>query len=366
MRRAFFLLLMLLPGAVHALLPNYCNILQLPGWWGSGDYMLVWRKKRFYPPLVTSNTLGFFPQIGNPGTTILFGDEYVGDSPLSGGRGDFGIWLSCVVGFGGTYFSLGRESVDYDIGTKTEGTGEPIIGRPFFDPITATQSADLISFPALNPNGFVSANTTNNVWGGDLYVRYRMLASECFKLDFLGGFRFTRLDDDLDIDSQTTTALLERFTVFDHFGTRNDFYSGLIGFYTELRSQCWGLVAYGKVGLGNMVKKTHIYGQTTSLISGTTTVTNHGLLTQSSNIRNYSINQFEVVPEINAQVQLRVWPHLWFTLGYQYIFWPRVLLAGNQVDLDIDLTQTISSPTFPAKNVSFWAQSLTVGFSFLY
>lgn len=353
--RNLLLVLLILPELAYGYLS--CSRLQTCEWWGGGEYLLTWRKQRFYPPLVTTSDAADEGILGQPSTTILFGDECVDRSPRSGGRGDAGFWITRDVGFGATYYDLGREKVDFDIESGLDG--EPVFARPFNN--SGAQTSDLLSSPGVQLFGLADVDTNNTIWGGDLYVRYRMLCFSCLRLDLLGGFRFIRLDDDLDISTRTTSGLILPATVdiADHFNATNDYYSGLIGFVGELRSQCWALNVVGKVGLGNMIKKIDISGQTITEIIGIETITPVGLLAHPGNINKHSFHQFEVVPEINAKLELRLWPHFWVTAGYQYMFWPRIILAGEQVNLDVDAE-------FVRHDTSFWAQGLTAGFHFLF
>ncbi|MCH9628153.1 MAG: hypothetical protein S4CHLAM2_18080 [Chlamydiales bacterium] len=279
--KKILLILLLFPELAFAALPNYCSRFQLPGWWGSGEYLLVWRREQWN----------------------LQHDAEVGNNPKSGGRIDGGLWLTPSIGCGGTGFVFGEQKTTY------------------FHP-----ADNMVNDPA----GHVE--TSNWVWGGDAYVRYRMLGSCCAKFDLLGGFRFIQLEDQLRRPMEMDET--------HQYKATNNYYSGLIGFVGELRSQCWAAFVTGKVGLGNMVE--HV------TIDGPMAVVNRG---------KYGHTNFEVLPEINAQLQLRLWPNFWVTAGYQYIFWPRILLARNQVSIDVDSTP---------HETSFWTQAFTTGIYFLY
>ena len=116
-----------------------------------------------------------------------------------------------------------------------------------------------------------------------------------------------------------------------------------------------------------MVQKVDITGQTiTTQVSGEQSFSDVGFLAASSNIGEHSRNHFEVVPEINAQLQLRLCPHFWVTAGYTYTFWPKVLLAGDQVDLNVDPIELLPVPALISHETSFWAQGFTTGFYFLF
>lgn len=151
--KKFLLLLLLIPHIAYAQLPNYCSRLQLPGWWGSAEYLSVWRKARYYPSLA----------------------EHVGNSPVSGARFDGGVWLTRCIGFGGTWTVYGKEHVV----------------KPLY-------------------------HASNNIWVADLYTRFHMRCFDytCFSVDVLAGFRYSRLTDSVHL---TTTDILSSTTENDFY-----------------------------------------------------------------------------------------------------------------------------------------------------
>ena len=372
MRKLLLLLLLLIPQVAHAILPNYCRRFQLPGWWGSGEYMLVWRKKRFYPPLVTTSPLGtdfeMAGVLGLPTTSILFGDEHVGNSPESGCRFDAGFWLTRCIGFGATWTAFGKENFNFS--RESNGEGVPILAVPFFDADNGMQDAALISYPGLLA-GNVDVNTTNNIWAADLYARWRFWNCNCWHVDFLGGFRYTRLTDNLDFT--TTFADIDPTSIdfglavdtFDNFNTENTFYSGLVGVTGEYRYGRWAFQAAGRFGIGNMVKKTIISGRSFLTFQGDVIdELPEGIFTTPSNFGTHSRNSFQVVSEAEAHIGVYVWSNLMVTAGYHFMYWPKVFLAGDQVDTNFSADGP--QPRFLDRDSNFWTQSLTVGIYFLY
>jgi hypothetical protein len=348
--------------------PCCCNTFALPGWWMRADYLLLWRKRRFLPPLVTTNP-SMAPILGAPGTEILFGNENISRSPQSGGIFDIGVWMTKCLGFGTGFLLVGNEDVNFNASSPT---GTPILGRPFFNTSTGLEDVSVIAFPLVNLNGLIKIKNKNRVWEYDLYARFRFLDLCRFKFDLLGGFLTTGIDDYLDIRTNTSLFGLVPQMVEDRFHCTNHYYAGLIGLRSEWRSCNWGVSFVGKVGLGNMVRNVDIHGKTTTTTAGVTTVTHAGLLAQPSNSGRHGTGQFEAVSILEVNVQLRLIEHFWVTLGYTYMFWPSVVLAGDQVDLDVNPTQVPGpvvgplAPIFDQVNRSFWAQGLTAGISICY
>lgn len=369
MKKLLLLLLLLIPQASFARVGSCytchtcCARTQPCGWWGSAEYLLWWRKPRFFPPLVTTNPTSA-PVLSDPATTILFGGETERRGPKQGGRGEFGVWLNRCLGIGGSGFLIGDEKVKYTL----QESEVPIFGQPFFDTSLSAANVNLLAFPTLLFDGSIDVQSINRIYEFDLYFRYRMLGSSCFKLDLTAGFMCMTLTDKLDVESETTTALEGRFAFSDHFYCHNDYYAGLVGLVTEFRSSCWALMLTGKAGIGNMNKRIEISGSTTFNEGGLTLVEDEsGLLAQPSNIGEYFHKKFEVVTQASAELQLKFYKHFWLTLGYTYNFWPAVALAGEQVDLNINPTQfpgpTVgdATPVFHERLNNYWTQGLTAG-----
>ena len=344
---------------------NSCN--RLAGWWADAEGMFLWRKKRFYPPLVTASATAP-PILGDPTTRILFGDETIGNSPKAGYRIDAGLWWDCCWGLGGGFYSSGTEKNQFKAGGNA--LGEPFIGRPFFNAASGNQEVDLISGPTLLPllnniNGSIEIDTVNRNMGGDAYTRFHLINQCRLKWDVLGGFYYNQLVDNLNITTQQTVisliALPEVIRVNDQFNCTNNFYGALVGSVAEFCYNRWAIRATCKVGLGSMQKRVQVKGSTTSFTGvdlGTISVQEFGFLANLSNIGKHSHHKFEVIPELQVRLEFRVWKQLRLTAGYTCIYWPSVVLSGEQVNLTLNSAE----PSFHHKDKSFWMQGATAGF----
>ncbi|MCH9625343.1 MAG: hypothetical protein S4CHLAM123_05140 [Chlamydiales bacterium] len=394
MKYKLLLLLLLVPQfSFAACSPFRCSRFQLPGWWGSAEYLLMWRKERFYPPLLTtnSNPLVESPILGDPDTRILFGDETLGSSPSSGWGINGGLWLTPCFGLGGTLLFPGDEKNDFDITGNSEGN--PIFGRPFFNTALNVNEASRLSDSVeiivdgenvINIDGFFEANITNRVFIGDFYGRFRSLSSCNFNLDFLFGFMYSNIDDRLEINDSTTVFNIDIMMAVDidqtrdFFDCKNEYCAALFGFCSEFRKDCFAASVTAKVGVGNMDRRTNIEG---SLIAtdlrtdpATVVVETHGLLAQPSNIGKRSSQKFEVVPQIQGEIKWRVLPHAWLSAGYLGMYWPDIALAGRLVDLNVNPTQNPEfgpltgplAPLFDLNAKSFWMHGFTAGIYILY
>lgn len=346
-----------------------CSLLKLYGWWGSADYLYIWRKERFFPALVTTNDLGNPPTLTAPGTRVLFGDARYGGVPKSGLQADVGVWVTPCWGAGTGFFGVGQEKITYD--NRGNDAGFPILGRPFFNTAINAEDAELVSFPATHINGIVEIDSYNRMLGYDLYVTRRVYTSSCFKVDMLGGFCCSGLTDTLNITTHTTEGPF-RIKENDQFNCRNNFYAGLLGIRSEWRGCNWAIAAGAKVGFGNMKQEVRIKGHTTITAAGVPFEFEGGLLAEPSNIGEHTFTQFEAIPQLYANLQTKVWGHLWFKAGYTYMYWPSVLLAGEQINLHVNPTQVpgptvgVPEPIFHHRDKNFWIQGITAGFYIFY
>lgn len=123
-----------------------------PGrFWIRGDWMMWWTSGENLPPLVTTSPqgtpIGQAGVLGQPGTSVLFGDSTIYDEGRAGVKITFGGWLDCCHRWGleADWLTLGGDSVDY----TASSTGNPILARPFFNVETNAQDAQLKAYPGV-------------------------------------------------------------------------------------------------------------------------------------------------------------------------------------------------------------------------
>ena len=360
MKRCLILLILLFSQYVSA--SSQClSRTKLHGW-ASVDYLYTWQGKSFCPSLVTTCPNGEIPRLNNPTTEVLFGGEKEKFSNTSGVRADLGWWVFSCLGGGVSGLFLGPAKCSYSI-NNTDPDNNIIIGRPYFDVDTNQPAALQIS------NGEVKIFDKNNIWDVDCYARYKMINGCCFNFDLIGGFRYMELSDNLKIyNSDQATGT----TFTDHFDTKNQLYSCVLGGIFSLVDRCFRIQVDAKVGFGNTLQKADIYGQrSVSGVGGSRIYSDYGFLTLPSNIGNYSRHKFAFVPEVDAQLMIKVFSCAWIKAGYQYMYWSDVELAGGAINLNISPIaaappQNSQDPTFSFKDASFSTNSLSVGIYFVY
>jgi hypothetical protein len=358
--------------------------------WVRTEYLLWWTDGFAVPELVTTSPYDT-PQeeagvLGLPETEILFGNTDMAEDVRSGGRVSFGYWFDPCrkVGIQASYLGLGHETTRYQLSSD----GDPIVARPFFNldptdfdgdglPDDMGPDSGLIAYP-----GWVSGEvevTGETVFQGAEVLYRRNLVEGCsFRVDWLAGWRFNRLDDELVIFEPTVTGPNHPFVqqgttldLTDRFETENRFNGSTLGIIAEARHCRWTFEGVMKLALGNTHSQVTIDGRTIVTVPGEDPEPlGRGLLAQESNIGVYENDEFAVIPELGVMVGYDLSCHLRATFGYTFIYWSRVARPGDQIDMDIDgrqldgLPEAIPRPEFRWVGTDMWAQGLNFGLDY--
>jgi hypothetical protein len=356
--------------------------------WVSAELLLWWMRANNTPPLVTTGTPTSLGVLGLPGTRVLAGGD-LDQRMRVGGRFTVGYWFDdCrMCGIEGSYFFLGS-----DPKTSTfASSGDPILGRPFFNVSTGREDAQQVANPILpNPTdpslgnlfpltGQVSVQSRTRLWGAEVNGVRNLVSNECHTLDLLGGFRYLDLDDRLSISEEllvppnSPVFANTQFSILDDFTTRNQFYGGQLGLRGRIYRRNWTLDVFGKLALGGTHQTVNINGSTRIRDGqGVATSSSGGLLALPSNIGRYERDQFAVVPELGFTLGYNITSQLRVTVGYNFIYWSDVVRPGEIIDRAVNPnllpdapTQTgAARPAFTFAGTDFFAQGLTFGIDY--
>jgi hypothetical protein len=360
----------------------------LSGLFVRAEYLSWATKGMNLPPLVTTSpadTDRFDAGVlGEPDTVILFGGERVASDMRSGGRITFGRWFDpCQrLGVEGEYFAIGDKTSSFG----ATSNGDTILARPFYDVLLGTESAELVAFPDLI-QGTIAADHLTSFQGAGVRAVYNLCCGDgcgvscvtgCtvqtgYRFNFISGYRFLRLDDRVGvvedlvaIDSTASGAFLIR----DRFQSRNEFHGWDFGTSLNFCKGCWSLDLLSKVALGNTRSQIDIDGSTIITQQGQAEEFQGGLLAQRTNIGTHIADEFSMVPELGATVGYQLNPCWRVTLGYSFIYWSRVVRAGDMIDRDLNpdllppeegVVDSHLSPRLRLCYDDFWAQGLNVG-----
>jgi hypothetical protein len=342
------------------------------------EFLLSWIKDSRVPALVTKGSPRdpLIGALGQPGTVVLFGGV-VDNEERSGGRFTAGYWLDCghTVGLEAVSFFLGKRSVPFTA-SSSASSQSPFLARPFFNIRAGVEDVDNVAAPGFQA-GTIAFDLSSRLVGAEANARVNQdLNGPCSKVSFLGGFRYMNLDENLAIDEAAALVPVGRANqgfVADRFDTASRFYGGQFGVGTTFLRDRWHLDMQGKVAFGLTDEVIDIFGATRiTQPSGRSVVFPAGFLALPTNTGHFTRDRFTVVPEVDFALSCQVNDHLRVHVGYNFLYWSRVVRPGNQIDRVINITQLPSSqgpgfvtspfrPVFAFQGTDFWAQGIDMG-----
>ncbi len=345
-----------------------------PQTWMQAEALLWFPQSRTAPPLAVVSDPGTTPLVTEP-SAILIGNQF-GNNLSPGFRADVGRYFGDGnFGIGGRFWILSDDNDSFSL--ADDGTNFSI-GRPFFDAFIGQQNAVLVAsqLPG-NANDFtgsISGQASLDIIAAEAYARINLGSSRDMHADLIGGYSYFGIDDDLSIQSTSNaisvpgggTGASTSFS--DSFNTSNDFHGGQIGAETVLRRGRWVARSLTKVHLGNMHQQVSISGNssTTDFAGGPTTVYNQGLLAVNQQ-GEFERDVYTFAPEVNLKLGYRFRDHVTFSVGYSFIYWNNVALAGQQIDPINDggnanpANGGFNPPNFAFRDAGFWVQGVDLG-----
>jgi Putative beta barrel porin-7 (BBP7) len=365
-----------------------------PGrFYASAEYLLWWTRAAPAPVLLTVGPAGTDGILGQPGVVPLFGGAPLEPTARSGARFGFGWWFGCChdAGIDASFFFLGDRGTDFAV----HDPGTFVLARPFFAPNSTTTPgvpipgnfAEVIGDPG-NSTGGAVIHTDSFLWGAELNYREKCLGNCGWRLDWLAGYRFLNLTEDLRITesfSGLPNAVQPMIRgvngiIEDNFRTSNQFHGGQIGAIVERSMGRFVLDLRTKLAMGVSFESVDIDGGLRQFGPNFVRPTvPGGLLALNSNIGHFSKETFAVVPEVTFNIGYNVTDRLRFFVGYNFLYWSSVVRPGDQIDPVLDLRriplfsdprfQTVGAirpisgvhPAATLKDTDFWAQGINFG-----
>jgi hypothetical protein len=290
----------------------------VPRWWVSGEVLLWFGKAtRYNPPVATTSSANDAGLLGNPSTQVVYGQQSIDFGLMTGWRVDAGGWFDASGRLGLTADGFSTGSRGKQFLDATNGSGSPLLARPFVNDQNNTTGAYVVAAPNF-ATGYIYDNTSTSTFGGDMNLMLNLYRSAPdsslgYGLSFLAGFRFMQVSDHVDLASSTdllngssitfqnqtfkamfgvnstvtqffgsqfsgnppslknlfqlvtTTVGSNTVTVnnLDQYHTRNDFYGSDFGLYQQFNYGRWSLGMGATVGLGDMHESADIAGGST-------------------------------------------------------------------------------------------------------
>ncbi len=264
-------------------------------------------------------------------------------------------------------------------------TGQPgsiDLYLPFFDVTSKQENVSEIShWP--DYRGSAQATLSNNLGGGEFNVTWAMPPRDAWRVDLLGGFRFLQLRESYTISTSSPNNPPNPSDVWnttDAFDARNRFYGLQVGARAAYDQGPWVASVIGKLALGTMQQRVSVNGslETNDYNNYGPTQTFPGAyFALPSNSGDHSRNTFAVVPEVALNLGYRLTPQATVYVGYSFLYASNVARPGEQINRNINPTQTVAygndppamlvgaaQPTFNFKTTDFWAQTLSIGLAY--
>lgn len=321
-------------------------------WWGGVEFLMFFGKGRNLPALVTTDAdvnAAIPASFRSATASVLYGGSSVGTELRTGGRAELGRWTdeTQTRGYAGRIFVLEQSATNFNV---TSGAALPMLGIPFINVSPAPvgdggEDAFLVADPTNNApapyTGSINIRTTSDVMGGDFFMRFNCADTGWQRVDFLTGYQFSRVDENLTMTS--VLGLNPNLTIRDTFETRNEFHGAMIGLMSQWYGPRVHMDFVTKIGLGNMHGSVNVQGQREQ--AGVVTQ-DDGIFARATNAGFHSRNRFAVVPEFTANCVIPLTSRLEFSMGYTFVFWSNILQPGGQIDRTVNLTT--NNPARPA------------------
>jgi len=345
-------------------------------WSVSAEALFAWFKSSPTPvPIITDYYLDA------PGANVLLGGGTVDTNPNAGFR---------ITGAYRIDSRLGVELTGFYIPTRTtsssvSSTGQPgsvDLLLPFFDVTTNSENVTEISYWP-DYRGSAQATLSNNLGGGEVNVTWTMPPQDSWRVDLLGGFRYLQLRETYTITTSSPynpPNPTDIWNTTDSFDARNRFYGLQIGAHAAYDQGPWVGSVTGKLALGTMQQQVSVNGflETNDYNNyGPAQIFSGAYFALPSNSGDHSRNTFAVVPEVALSLGYRLTPQATVYVGYSFLYASNVARPGEQINRNINPTQTVAygndppatrvgaaQPTFSFNTTDFWAQTLSIGLAY--
>jgi hypothetical protein len=347
-----------------------------PRFWLKAEALYWWTKASPLPvPVITQGSLSDMVPgaIGQPGTSVLIGNQDISLPGRGGGRFTLGFALDqeATWAFETNYFFL--SSVTVSQGVSSDGSpGSAALFLPYFDPVLGQESSTFISDPGFFAGSAVVA-LQSFVQGVEANVLFNLSNAGAWRWDGLAGFRYLNLHETLTLSTSSPDATTF-FNTFDRFDAQNNFYGGQLGARVSYESPWLFFNGTAKLALGGTVESVATSGGLFS--SGGSAA--GGYFTQPSNLGSQSQSQFAVVPGADLNFGIRLSPWASVVVGYSFLYVSSVARPGDQLDhvinpgqspLAFGVPPSSAGPARPAlvvRDTDFWVQGLTFSLQFQY
>ena len=332
----------------------------------------------------------------DPTTVVVFPHDSVDYDAFSGGRVTTGFWFNSCESLGVEASGFLTEKRFQSFQAASDGAGNPVLGLPFIDAQSGTETINYASFPGRFAGG-VTVSSGARVWGmeGNLIGNlcqttigpdHRPFALGDLRIDWLGGFRYVSLTETLDITQPSlvlaggstdfngnTVNVGDTVVIQDGFRARSQFYGGQAGVRSEFTHGPFFADFTGKIALGDSHEVVGINSGADAIVR------RHGPIYHRAGRLPGDLNQhrprgadrFTASPEIGVNLGYQPFPQVRFFVGYTFLYWSNVVRAGDarpdrehnggSVQRDVWDVSGPARPANPFQTTDFWVQGVNFG-----
>jgi hypothetical protein len=334
--------------------------------WAELDFLIWSMRGATLPPLITTSPQGTTQDkagvLGQNGTTTLFGGQTANGDFRVGNRYSGGYWFDDAHHCGVEADLFWLSSIVKNYGKSSNG--DPILARPFFNPVSGQEDSQLIAFPGTLAGTVDASAHSNGLLGAGFLFRQQVCGCDCYHLNVLVGYRYLHFNDSIDVNENLTSLdpnnlffvpVNTNIQVHDSFAARNDLHALDLGLDSYVSFGPLILGARAKVAVGYNEQVVDINGNTTITVPGTSPVVSQGgLYALHSNIGHYARHNASAVPELDLKLAYRVTPHLKASIGYTVMDWINVVRGAEQIDRTVNpnllppINNPVTGPNRPA------------------
>ena len=339
----------------------------------SAEALLWWIKGSPAPvPLVSSGLLN------EAGMKVLLGGKDLDTNPNSGFRVTVGYSLTDRWGAEGSVFYLLDRSTSRTAGSSGQiGSQDLLI--PFFDVTLPGENTTFLSSEGRFA-GRAKEELSNSLLGAELNGTMKLLSASPWRVDLLGGFRYLNLRETYTFTTSSPNVAPQPADVFqtkDEFDAAIHFYGAELGVRARYDRGAWFASGAVKFALGAMIQSVDVDGflETNDFNDlGPPERFPGGYFAQPTNIGSHTRSVFAVVPEVGLNIGYRITERVSVVVGYTFLYTNSVARPAQQIDRNINPTQSASfggapptplegpaHPSFKFNGSDFWAQGLNVG-----
>jgi len=316
---------------------------------------------------------------GRAGTNVLLGGGDMETNPNPGFRLTAGYALDRRWGLEGNFLYVGSRSSSRSL-SSSGNSGSSDLLLPYFDVLLNREALTEISLAPLYA-GSAMVELSNSMMGAEANATYALDSAKPWNMGLIGGFRWLQVKETYTIT--TTSPFIppgpagDIWQTTDKFAANNNFYGAQMGGWARYDDNRWFATGLFKLGLGAMVQSVDVSG---SLLTndfngfGAAQTFPGGYFALPSNIGGHSRTVFAVVPEVRLNLGYQFTPSASLYVGYNFLFANNVARPGNQVNRNINTSQSTAwtedpqpipigpaQPSFSFNSSSFWAQGVSLG-----